>query len=245
MINFDKSQFFYDPFPHCILNDFLDKGVYDNICKEYPSLNYFEELQGKDDNNKFKKYRFSNNHRQLKSFNNFINSTNFIKKLYKYLSSEKFIFSLDNFLKKNHVDLRLAEKKSNFITNIKNFIFKKKKIDFEFSLIPTDNGFILPHTDGSEKLISFVIPVIDNKEILKVKNLGTKIFKAVDDEYKFNFFNKTVPLNKAEEVKELPFRDNQMTLHLKTFNSLHGVGPIKNFSQKEIFRKSITVFIER
>ena len=107
------------------------------------------------------------------------------------------------------------------------------------------DGFILPHTDGSDKLIGFVIPVIDNDEIFKAKNLGTKIYKAVDNQYKFNYFNKTVPLEKVEEIKELPFKKNQMSLHVKTFNSLHGVGPINSnkFFENEIYRKSISIFL--
>ena len=59
MINFNNSSFFYDPFPHCILNEFLEKSVYEEICKEYPDLSHFEEVKSKKNENKFKKYRFS------------------------------------------------------------------------------------------------------------------------------------------------------------------------------------------
>ena len=41
MINFNNSNFFYDPFPHCVLNDFLENDIYEKICAEYPDLGYF------------------------------------------------------------------------------------------------------------------------------------------------------------------------------------------------------------
>ena len=44
-------------------------------------------------------------------------------------------------------------------------MLKELKIDFEFSSIPLNNGYILPHTDGGNKLLGFVIPIIDNEKI--------------------------------------------------------------------------------
>ena len=163
------------------------------------------------------------------------------KKIYE----DKFVLSLDEFLLKNEVELRLSSNKnSNIKQIIKNLFSKKKKIDFEFSSIPLQNGYIMPHTDGGNKLVGFVIPIIDHKDQYKADNLGTKIFKAKTDKYKFNFYNKTVPFDHAELVRELPFEQNQMSLHVKTFNSLHGVGPIVNKgSDENILRKSISIFL--
>ncbi len=245
MINFNNSSFFYDPFPHCILNEFLEKSVYEEICKEYPDLSHFEEVKSKKNENKFKKYRFANHLKDTNSFNNFINTTKATKEFYKYLNSDKFVLSLDEFLLKNEVELRLSSNKnSNIKQFIKNLFSKKNNIDFEFSSIPLQNGYIMPHTDGGNKLVGFVIPIIDHKDQYKADNLGTKIFKAKTDKYKFNFYNKTVPFDHAELVRELPFEQNQMSLHVKTFNSLHGVGPIVNKgSDENILRKSISIFL--
>ena len=86
MINFKNSNFFYSPFPHCVLNDFLDTSIYEKICTEYPELDYFEELKSKTQDNKFKKYRFSNHD---KNFTKFIDKTIETKKFYEYLNSDK------------------------------------------------------------------------------------------------------------------------------------------------------------
>jgi len=245
MINFENSKFFYEPFPHCILSEFLNKDVYNEMCNEYPSLSYFEEVKSRGNDNKFKKYRFCNSQKNIKSFTKFIYTTKVTKEFYNYLNSDEFILSIDKFLRKNEIELRFNNKNSFSIKKfIKNLFSKELKIDFEFSSIPLNNGYILPHTDGGNKLLGFVIPIIDNEKIYDAKNLGTKILKAKTDKYKFNFYNKTVPFEETELIRELPFQKNQLSLHVKTFNSLHGVGPIiYNDDEQNLYRKSISVFL--
>ena len=97
-----------------------------------------------------------------------------------------------------------------FKTNYKKFFFEKTSIDFEFSSIPIKNGFILPHTDGGNKLLGFVIPIIDDDNIFDINNLGTKILKAKTDKYRYNFYNKTVPFEETELVRELPFKKSNV-----------------------------------
>ena len=136
---------------------------------------------------------------------------------------------MNDFLLSKQVDLRIdINKKKRFRQIIKNFFLRKPSIDFEFSSIPIKNGYILPHTDGGNKLLGFVIPIIDDESIFNVKNLGTKILKTKTDNFSYNFYNKTVPFEETVLVRELPFKKNQMSLHVKTFNSLHGVGPIED-----------------
>ncbi|WP_440923100.1 hypothetical protein [Candidatus Pelagibacter sp.] len=242
MINFNNSNFFYDPFPHCVLNNFLDNDIYEKICAEYPDLDYFEEVKSKTSDNKFKKYRFSNN---TKNFTKFIDTTVETKKFYDYLNTDEFTKNINNFLLSKQVDLRIdTNNKKSLRQIIKNFFLRKSSIDFEFSSIPIKNGFILPHTDGGNKLLGFVIPIIDDDNIFDINNLGTKILKAKTDKYRYNFYNKTVPFEETELVRELPFKKNQMSLHVKTFNSLHGVGPIEDKNNLKIeYRKSISVFL--
>ena len=245
MINFDKSIFFYDPFPHCVIKDFLEGSFYNEICKEYPDQGYLEKMKDKRlDDNKFEKFNLSNYGNSNKTFYKFINSTKAIKSFYEYINSDKFLNSLDKFLSKNYIDLRLSQNHSSDFKKIIINILKRTKVDFEFSSIPVKNGYILPHTDGRNKLIGFVIPIIDNDKVLQVKNIGTKILKAKSDKFKFNLFNKTVPFDETELIRELPFEKNQMSLHIKTFNSLHAVGPLKVIDKEiNLYRKSISMFI--
>ena len=38
-------------------------------------------------------------------------------------------------------------------------------------MISTDGGFIKPHTDGADKLISFVMPIVENENISRTKEI--------------------------------------------------------------------------
>jgi len=246
MINFTRSNFFYDPFPHCILEEFLDNSIYEEICKEYPDIELLDRMSDKTSNdNKFIKYNFSNSFKNKKKFLNFIKTTKATKNFYQYINSNKFINVLNSFLLNNFIDIRLNTNDSSLKTKLLNKILKRElTFDFEFSSIPINGGYILPHTDGGNKILGFIIPIIDNDEILKVPNIGTKILKAKSNEYKYNFFNKTVPFDETELVKEIPFKKNQMSVHVKTFNSLHAVGPIVlNEANEKLYRKSISIFL--
>ena len=124
------------------------------------------------------------------------------------------------------VDLGINQPKS-FKKFLSDIFTKNLNFSFEFSSIPVQNGFIKPHTDGPNNIIGFVIPIIDNKEIYNFLNLGTKILKSISNEFKYNNLNRTVPFEKTELVREMPFEKNCMIMHVKTFNSLHAVGPIQ------------------
>ena len=145
---------------------------------------------------------------------------------------------------------RLKVDKSSIITKIFTTIFYISLIYLIYSIVIAQ--IFTPSFDFYSILliltllggIGFVIPIIDDDKILNIKNIGTKILKAKSNEFKFNLFNKTVPFDETELIRELPFEKNQMSLHIKTFNSLHAVGPIKVIDQKEIiFRKSISMFL--
>ena len=247
MINFKNYNFFYDPFPHCTINEFLEPDVYINLCKEFPNIDFLKKIkEKKSDQNKFEKFRLDNLDKNKSFFIKNINSKNTLNNFYEYINSNQFLNELINFLMINHIDLRININKK-FIEKILNKIRKRELfIDFEFSSISVDGGFISPHTDGGNKILGFVIPIIDNDEILKIENIGTKIYSSNSDEYKYNFYNKTVPHENAELIKIMPFEKNIMSLHVKTFNSLHGVGPLTpNTGNKTLFRKSISMFLSR
>ena len=46
---------------------------------------------------------------------------------------------------------------------------------FEFSQLPVDGGAVLPHTDSPSKIVSFVIPLVDEGEVLEHGQVRKKI----------------------------------------------------------------------
>ena len=194
-----------------------------------------------DKENNLKQKKFILNENNI-FFKEIINKKESLKKIYNFLCDQKFKENIFDLLEKNSIRLQkhntqgVLRKILNKIKNIKNF-------GFEFSMISTDGGFIRPHTDGSDKLISFVIPIVENKSIENVPNSGTNILKSTEDRYKYNFLNSTVPFESTEIVRKIPFNGNQIFFFIKTHNSLHSVGPMKNLNGETFMRKSINFFI--
>ena len=75
MINFENSEFFYEPYPHCVLNQFLNHTFYEELCKEFPEDNYMVKLESKkNDEERFNKFRLDSKADKT----NFINFIKFV-----------------------------------------------------------------------------------------------------------------------------------------------------------------------
>jgi hypothetical protein len=248
-MNLNKYKVYYEPFPHMVFEDVFDQGFYDRMCKEFPSIERLEGLKNKVKNEeKQEKFIFDNNTTKQNEFLNFIKKTDNTKLLYSYITSEKFNNQINEVLLKNHIDLGISKalKKRSLKKKIFEFLFNMKiSTTVEFSIMKSNSGFLKPHTDGSNKIFSFVIPMIDDDTILKAKNIGTSIRITTDDKYKYNLQNKTVPFELTQEIREIPFKKNQLLLLIKTHNSLHSVGPITSETNENLYRKSITGFLKK
>ena len=248
-MNLNKYKVYYEPFPHMVFEDVFDQGFYDRMCKEFPSIERLEALKNKVKNEeKQEKFIFDNNTTKQNEFLNFIKKTDNTKLLYSYITSEKFNNQINEVLLKNHIDLGISKalKKRSLKKKIFEFLFNMKiSTTVEFSIMKSNSGFLKPHTDGSNKIFSFVIPMIDDNTILKAKNIGTSIRITTDDKYKYNLQNKTVPFELTQEIREIPFKKNQLLLLIKTHNSLHSVGPITSETNENLYRKSITGFLKK
>ena len=241
MINLENSQFFYDPYPHVLVKNIFEEKIYEDLKKEFPNpetdIFHSSDYSKKRAVDKFKKFQIDNFF--SKNFNNVIKNKKTSKLIYNFFKSEKFIYIIDKFLIDNHIKINLVKKKT-----WKNFFKKDFKVYFEFSSIPCDGGFIAPHTDSPNKIITCVMPIIDRLEISNLKGIGTSMLESTNDKYKYNFLNQSVPLSETKEIRYIDFSPNQMLLFIKTYNSLHSVGPIESTnSTKTLHRKSINVCI--
>mgnify|MGYP000845540903 CR=1 FL=1 len=244
MFNLNNHKYFYEPYPHALFEKVFDERFYENLCKEFPVDGKFINIDF-DKQNQLKQKKFILNDTN-KSFKEILKSKKNISDLYSYLSSQIFKKLILDHLEENYISLPKSEKNSqNIFKRIYKKINKTKNFGFEFSMISTDGGFIKPHTDGMNKLISFVIPIVKDDSLLKITNSGTSVLKPIDDKFKYNYLNKTVPYEATELVRQIPFDKNQIFLFIKTHNSLHSVGPMINPHNKTIMRKSINFFIYR
>ena len=88
MINLKNSKIFYDPYPHALFQNVFETEFYSNLCNEFPEVSNFERFDyDKQKNLKQKKFVLNDN---SSLFARTIKNRKNIKKLYNYLSSEKF-----------------------------------------------------------------------------------------------------------------------------------------------------------
>jgi len=241
MINLSDYNFKYEPYPYVILKNIFNYEFYKKIITEFPDNKEFHKSDyGKSKAiGKFNKFQLDNF--LSPNFKQVINKKENLKKLYSFINSENFINIINNFLKDNYIDLTIKIQK-NFIKKI--LTKKQYKIYFELSSIPCNNGFIAAHTDSPQKIITCIIPIVDeDSEISKLENVGTTILTTDNIKYKYNFQNITVPLDQTKKIHYVDFLPNQMMLFVKTHNSLHSVGPIIAKEKKDLFRKSINISI--
>ena len=236
MLNLSNHLFDYEPYPLGYFKKIFNEDFYKSLCEEYPDISELKISKDKEKYNlkKFNKFSLTNDHQE---FNVLIGKKKNFLNLYNFLKSEEFFAKINEILLKNNVDLQLSFKKKRFFIKKKNY-----NLFFEFSSIPCNGGYILPHTDAPKKIITFIIPIIKETEmdITKYKKVGTSILSALDPKYSFNFYNRTMKLEDTVEKKYVNFSPNKMLMFIKTHNSLHSVGPIKPINNNIKFRNSIT-----
>lgn len=239
MLILKNNLFEYKPYPYGYFNNILDVDFYKSLCNEFPEKNDLKVVEDKKEYNinKFNKLSLTSDD---KEFNSIIRNKPSFLGLYNYLDSENFILAISDILLKNNIDLRL-----NYY--FRKFFLRKRKYNtlFEFSSIPCDGGFILPHTDAPKKIMTFIIPIIkdEDREIEKFEKIGTTILEMSDSKNSFNYYNKTIRYEDTVEKKYVSFSQNNMLMFIKTYNSLHSVGPIKPLNSLIKFRNSITFSI--
>jgi hypothetical protein len=241
MINLNNSEVYYKPYPYILFKDVFDNNFYKSLCSEFPLLNELVKLDFDKKRNQHKqdKYFLTN---LDKSFSRLISCKKNMNNLYNFLKSPFFLNHLINFLNKNNLRINYYIKLG-VLSKIKKLIFNKTDFTFEFSSMSTKNGFINPHTDGPNKILTLIIPIITDPRIKNIKNSGTNILESLEDKYEYNFMNFAVPFESVRSIKEIPFLENQILMFIKTHNSLHAVGPMRDVINDDLMRNSINFCI--
>lgn len=242
-INTCNKNFIFKPYPVGSLLNLIDPEIYNKFVEEFPKKELFEFK--KDLGKKFSLSEINN--RQV--YFNFIKENKLWFSFFKYIKSEKFKYEIFNMLKENNIDLGIINKREELKRNtikefIKNLFIKKKKINsrFEFSMMSTNEGHILPHTDSANKLVTIVIPILKKNEWKKDWGGNTSILEPLDEKKNYNYVNKYLKFNEVKVINEMEFKENSSTIFIKTFNSFHCVFPMKG--PEDQLRKSLTINIE-
>jgi len=94
---------------------------------------------------------------------------------------------------------------------------------FEFSMLPADGGNILPHTDSPPRVITLVVPMVDEGEWDTAFGGGTDLNQAKEVRHNFNQTNEQGRFEDMDVIDTFEFTPNQDVIFIRTFNSWHSV----------------------
>jgi hypothetical protein len=249
MLNYNKVEMRYEPYPLAVLRPALDKAQYVELANNFPDESLFGVLP------KYP-YKLSLSEKWNPSnYHKFLGDNKPWNRFHSWVKSDEFIVQTVKFLNSNHVELPLercfesdSQRVRSIFRTLKSgrlpSIGTKLRSRFEFSSLRADGGRVEPHTDAPQKVITLVLTMIKDGEWDLSYGGGLDVNRATDNRYAYNWQNKLVPWDKVEVVDTIPFVPNQCTVFVKTHNSLHSVREMKQPGSKAL-RKSVTIVIER
>lgn len=243
MFRFENAEYRYDPYPLCVVHGALDEDFYRDLCRTYPDRALFEYMPQLGN-----KYSLRRSH---KAYHDFLAATPPWKRFYDEVMKPEFIERTLAEFKAHNLDLDLrryviVSGKPSKKVGVLNRIRRRKELNarFEFSMMGSEGGNIRPHTDSGNKLITFVLTIVQPGEWNRAWGGGTDVVWPNDPTMSFNRANRMLDFDAVHTLHTFEFNPNQCLLFVKTDNSWHAVAPMKGPSA-EITRKTITINIEQ
>ena len=249
MLRFDHARFHYEPYPICVIPDVFDPGTYKALVESYPPVELFSTLPEVGE-----KYVLSEKHNG-RAYRRFIAERPVWRELHDWFKSSALIDAVDACLKRNQVDLGLRAYRLPTAVRWKKLlrdVFVQQRLPrvhpqlytrFEFSMLPSDGGCVIPHTDSPGKLITLVLSMVAEGEWDPAWGGGTDVNRPRDPRRSYNQLNRNVDFEDVEVVRTFEFVPNQCVLFVKTFNSLHSVRPM-SVPGPRAMRRTLTINIE-
>jgi hypothetical protein len=246
MLSFENLSFTYEPFPIGRASAVVEPVFYRELAATYPDRELFE-FQPSHGN----KYSLSevNNPRE---YHEFIAKSPAWRRFHAWVKQPSFSRDMLALLCTHHIDLgiRVSGKASRLDGLRRRFDLLRGRnasrlsTRFEFSMLPADGGYIRPHTDSPQKLVTLVVSMRNADEWQPHYGGATEMLRPKDSKQSFNFVNRYLEFEDCETLKAFDYVANNCTVFIKTFNSLHCVRPMLGAGSREM-RKTLTINIEQ
>ena len=248
MLSFRNTNFIYDPYPIGAARDILEDGLYEELVKSFPPQDLFAFMAYH--GNKYSLSELNN----PDAYHEYVRRNPRWRDFHQWIKREEFPGEILAMLSQHNIDLdvplhdesaaaaepSLWEKLRPRPRQLKSALSAR----FEFSMLPADGGFIKPHTDSPQKIITLVITILPPGEWSPSFGGGTEVLRPKDIRNNYNYKNKYLEFDDVQTVSTFEFVPNNCVIFIKTFNSLHGVRPMKA-SDPKLMRKTLTINIER
>jgi hypothetical protein len=249
MLSFKNVKFLYEPYPIGVARGVFGESFYQKLVDTFPSRELFSfmPLLG----NKYSLSEVNNPdayHRHIRSSRHWL-------EFYDWIKRKEFPGEILSMLGEHNIDLDVGAEgygaPSSRLTLRHRLRLRapsgrtsKLSARFEFSMLPADGGFIRPHTDSPQKIVTLVIGILRPGEWNPSFGGGTEVLRPKDITNNFNFKNKYLEFDEVETLATFEYAPNNCVIFIKTFNSLHAVRPMTAHDHN-LMRKTLTINIEK
>ena len=246
MFSYDHLQFRYEPFPIGMAKPAIALDLYRELVASYPPRELFAYLPKVGH-----KYSLSEKYNG-EAYAKFIRSQAAWRELHAWIKSDRFIPAVMDTLKARHIDLghkHLSDAKR-ALKSVRNLARGRSRplpprlsTRFEFSMLPADGGYIMPHTDSPSKIVTLIVSMAGEDEWNPAFGGGTDVNRPKDERLAFNRMNAQADFDDMEVLDTFAFTPNQVVVFVKTFNSWHSVRPMTG-AGSPLMRRTLTINIE-
>lgn len=250
MLSFSKTNFIYEPYPIGVAYEVFEDAHYKSLVESFPSTELFKFMPSLGN-----KYSLSElNNPDL--YHEYVYSSGPWREFHQWVKRSEFPYEVLSMLCDHHIDLGLYKPEANgakttgWISALRNLRGRPRSEQnglsarFEFSMLPADGGFIKPHTDSPQKIVTLVIAMLNEGEWQDSLGGGTEVLRPRDLTRNFNYMNRYLEFDEVETLTTFEYRRNQCIVFIKTFNSLHAVRPMAG-KDTGLMRKTLTINIEK
>ena len=246
--SYEHLQMRYEPFPIGVARPIMEEALYRELLDNYPDIKLFDShsAHGKAGN----KYALTEK-LDPKQYYRFIKSNPLWRDFHQWVTRGSFIEEALTALHDRDIDLgyefkgRMHRLRQRY-RDLKNLRLCPRQrplmARFEFSALPSNGGMVVPHTDATRKLVTFVISMTRAGEWDLGHGGGTDVNQPRYSRLAFNFENRHAEFDDMEVIDTYEFTPNQAVIFIKTFNSWHSVRPMTGVDS-DALRRTLTINI--
>lgn len=250
MLSFKNATFIYEPYPIGVARFVFEESFYNELVDAFPPLELFSFMSYH--GNKYSLSELNN----PDAYHQYVRSSPPWHEFYKWIKREEFPHEILTLLCEHNIDLDLESPQGNGAAVSRHTLLEKLRLRrsrqtksnlsarFEFSMLPADGGFIKPHTDSPQKVITLVIGILREGEWNSSIGGGTEVLRPRDTTNNFNYKNRYLEFDDVETLTTFEYAPNNCVIFIKTFNSLHAVRPM-TATDHSLMRKTLTINIEK
>ena len=183
MLSFSNTRFLYEPYPIGVTTGVFEEQVYKQLVESFPPVELFSFMP------------FHGNKYSLSEVNNpekyheYVRTTPVWSEFHRWIKREEFPGEILDMLRGHKIDLEVPNRTANGAggSRLKRMLFGEPgapppvlSARFEFSMLPAHGGYIRPHTDSPQKIITLVVAMLGKGEWDPAFGGGTDVLRPKD-----------------------------------------------------------------